>query len=225
MTARTKFVLNGFVSSFSFSAILFISAGRINYIQGWIYFLTSLLTTSMNVITVQKDPELMNERSNPGEGTKPWDKILLGLSGLVFISTIILAGLDSGRYRLSPHFPWIVNAVGVALMITGQIIFLVARKENRFFSTVVRIQKDRGHTVCETGIYQVVRHPGYLGMMISTMGVPFLLGSLWCALPTILAVILLCIRTFLEDRTLKDELSGYLEYTQKTRYKLVPWVW
>jgi protein-S-isoprenylcysteine O-methyltransferase Ste14 len=225
MTTKTKFVLNGFVSSFSFSAVLFISAGRIDYSQGWIYFSTSLLTTSMNVLTVRKDLELMSERAKPGEGTKSWDKLLLGLSAIVFISTVVLAGLDSGRYRWSPYLPWIVNAFGVILMITGQIVFLFARKENRFFSTVVRIQKDRGHTVCETGIYRAVRHPGYLGMIISTMGFPLLLGSVWCILPTFLAIILLCIRTVLEDKTLKDELTGYLEYTQKTRYKLVPWVW
>jgi protein-S-isoprenylcysteine O-methyltransferase Ste14 len=179
----------------------------------------------MNVLAVKKDSQLMSERSKPGEGTKSWDKLLLGLSAIIFLCTIILAGLDSGRFRWSPILPWIINAFGVILVITGQIIFLVARKENKFFSTVVRIQKDRGHTVCETGIYRAVRHPGYLGMIISTMGFPFLLSSLWSIVPTFLAIILLCIRTFLEDKTLKDELTGYLEYTKKIRYKLVPWMW
>jgi protein-S-isoprenylcysteine O-methyltransferase Ste14 len=225
MTTKNKFVLNAFVFSLAFSTVLFISAGRIDYIEGWIYFLTNLLTTSMNVFAAQKNLDLMNERSKPGEGSKSWDKLLLGLSALVFTCTIVLAGLDSGRYQWSLHLHWTINAFGVILLITGQIIFLVAKSENKFFSTVVRIQKDRGHTVCETGIYRVVRHPGYLGMIISTMALPFLLGSLWSIAPTFLAIILLCIRTILEDKILKDELTGYLEYTQKTRYKLVPWVW
>lgn len=225
MTTKTKFIVNGFVFSFFFSAVLFFSAGRIDYIQGWIYFVTSILTTSMNIFTVQKDSELMNERLKPGEGTKSWDKLLLGLSALVSLSTIVLAGLDSGRYHWSYHISWMSTIFGVILLIAGQIIFLNARKENKFFSTVVRIQKDRGHTVCQTGMYAVVRHPGYLGMILSTSGLPLLLGSLWSIVPTFLAIILLCLRTSFEDKMLKDELPGYLEYAQKIRYKLVPWVW
>jgi protein-S-isoprenylcysteine O-methyltransferase Ste14 len=225
MTAKTRFVTTAFVSSFCFSMVLFVSAGRIDYMQGWVYFVASLVTTSMDVLTVRKDAELMRERSRPGEGTKPWDKLLLGISALVFISTIVVAGLDSGRYRWSPRFPWIVCALGILLLFTGQIVFLVARHENKFFSTVVRIQKDRGHTVCDTGIYRVIRHPGYLGMIVSTVGVPLILGSLWSLIPTVLAVILLCIRTFLEDMTLRDELPGYLEYTRRARYRLIPWIW
>ena len=225
MTLKIKFILNAFVSSFLFSIVLFVSAGRIAYFQGWIYLLTNVVVTLMNVLTLQSNPDLMSERTKPGEGTKSWDKLILGASFLVFVSTIVLAGLDSGRYRWSPQLHWGIYALGILLMISGQIAFLLARRENMFFSTVVRIQRERGHTVCDSGVYRVIRHPGYLGMMISTMGLPFLLGSLWCVLPTILAVILLCIRTFLEDRTLKDELTGYLEYTRKTRYKLVPWVW
>jgi protein-S-isoprenylcysteine O-methyltransferase Ste14 len=225
MITKSKFILNGYIFSFLFSIILFISGGRIDYIQGWIYFFTNLLTTSMNVFAVQKDSELMSERLKPGEGTKSWDKLLLGLSALVSLSTIVLAGLDSGRYHWSPEYHWMSYVFGVVLLISGQIVFLNARKENKFFSTVVRIQKDRGHTVCQTGIYTVVRHPGYLGMIISTIGLPLLLGSLWSVLPTSLAIILICIRTYREDKMLKDELTGYLEYTQKIRYKLVPWVW
>jgi protein-S-isoprenylcysteine O-methyltransferase Ste14 len=225
MTTRSKFVLNGFVFSFFFSVVLFISAGRIDYIQGWIYFFTSLLTTSMNILAVQKDSELMNERLQPGEGAKSWDKLLLGFSALISLSTIVLAGLDSGRYQWSPPFHWIITVFGILLMIIGQIVFLTARKENKFFSTVVRIQKDRGHTVCQTGIYTVIRHPGYLGMIISTIGLPLLLGSLWSIVPAFLAVILLCRRTYLEDALLKDELIGYHEYSQNVCYKLVPGMW
>jgi protein-S-isoprenylcysteine O-methyltransferase Ste14 len=123
----------------------------------------------MNVLAIKSNPELMSERTNPGEGIKPWDKMLLGLSLLVFVATMILAGLDSGRYQLSMHVPWSVVALGMFFMISGQTIFLIARKENKFFSTVMRIQKERGHTVCESGIYRVIRHPGYLGMIISTI--------------------------------------------------------
>ena len=110
-------------------------------------------------------------------------------------------------------------------MISGQIIFLAARNENKFFSTVMRIQKERGHTVCESGLYSVIRHPGYLGMMVSTIGLPLILGSLWSTIPAFVSITLLCIRTVLEDNTLKDELDGYREYTKKIPYKLFPWIW
>jgi len=225
MTIKTKFILNAFISSLLFSIVLFISAGRIDYLQGWIYLFTSFTTTLMNVLAIKANPELMSERTNPGEGIKPWDKMLLGISLLVFVATMILAGLDSGRYQLSTHVPWSVVALGMFFMISGQTIFLVARKENKFFSTVMRIQKERGHTVCESGIYRVIRHPGYLGTIISTIGIPLILCSLWSIIPIFVSIVLLCIRTILEDNTLKIELDGYTEYIKKTPYRLIPWIW
>jgi protein-S-isoprenylcysteine O-methyltransferase Ste14 len=110
-------------------------------------------------------------------------------------------------------------------MFIGQLLFLIAKKKNRFFSSVMRIQNDRGHTVCETGPYRFVRHPGYLGMIISWIGFPLLLGSVWSIIPIVLAIILLLVRTSLEDRTLIKGLTGYSQYIQKTRYKLVPGIW
>jgi protein-S-isoprenylcysteine O-methyltransferase Ste14 len=99
------------------------------------------------------------------------------------------------------------------------------RSQNNFFSTVMRIQKDRGHVVCDTGLYKIVRHPGYLGMIISLMGLPLITTSVWSIIPTFIAIILLLIRTSLEDKTLISELDGYAGYTRKTRYKLIPLVW
>jgi protein-S-isoprenylcysteine O-methyltransferase Ste14 len=89
----------------------------------------------------------------------------------------------------------------------------------------VRIQKERGHVVCDTGLYKLIRHPGYLGMAISLMGLPLLTSSFWSIIPTALAIILMLVRTSLEDKTLQNELDGYIEYTLKTRYRLIPFVW
>jgi protein-S-isoprenylcysteine O-methyltransferase Ste14 len=225
MTVKTKFALNALIASLVFSTILFVSAGTVAYPQGWIYLLTSLATSMMNTLGIRIDPDLMSERMKPGEGVKAWDKLLLGLSFVIFLATIILGGLDSGRYRLSPGLPWLLIAVGVFLTLAGQFLFLTARNENRFFSTVVRIQIDRGHSVCESGVYQKVRHPGYAGMIVSTIGLPLLLGSLWSAIPSCVSIVILVARTFLEDETLKRELHGYNEYAQRTRYRLVPLIW
>lgn len=222
---KVKLLMKGFVTNLVFSAILFICAGRINYTQGWIFLSINILSTLMNYFTIHKNSELINERSKLGEGIKSWDKLLLGLSALFYLIIIVLAGLDSGRFQWTPNFNWSISVSGVVLMVIGQILFLTARSQNNFFSSVVRIQKDRGHVVCDTGLYKIVRHPGYLGMIISLMGLPLITTSIWSIIPTLIAIILLLIRTSLEDKTLINELDGYAEYTKKTHNKLIPLVW
>ena len=222
---KTKFLIKALITTLIFSIILFISAGKINYFQGWIFLSTNIITALMNFWTIRNDPELMAERSDVKEGTKSWDKLILGLSGLTYLVTLVVAGLDSGRYQRSPNFHWSIYVLGIIITIIGQVVFIKARKENKYFSSVVRIQNERGHVVCDTGIYKIVRHPGYLGMIISLSAIPLLTGSIWNIIPTFIAIILLIIRTLFEDETLKEELTGYLEYTQKTRYRLIPKIW
>ncbi len=96
---------------------------------------------------------------------------------------------------------------------------------NAWFSTVVRIQTERGHTVCEDGPYRYVRHPGYVGFILQSLSTPLLLGSWWALPAGFVAAGSLVVRTRLEDSTLQNELSGYPEYAQKVRYRLIPGVW
>jgi protein-S-isoprenylcysteine O-methyltransferase Ste14 len=96
---------------------------------------------------------------------------------------------------------------------------------NRFFSAVVRIQRDREHTVVTSGPYRLIRHPGYAGALITSLAIPLLLGSLWALIPAALVVCLLILRTALEDRTLQEKLDGYREYAGRVRYRLLPGVW
>ena len=222
---KVNLLIKGFASNIVFTAILFICAGRINYTQAWIFLSINILSTLMNYFTIRKNSELINERSKLGEGIKSWDKLILGMSALIYVVIIVLAGLDSGRFQWTSNFNWMISISGVILMVIGQIFFLTARSQNNFFSSVVRIQKDRGHTVCDTGLYKIVRHPGYLGMIISLMGLPLITTSIWSIIPTLIAIILLLIRTSLEDKTLINELDGYVEYTKKKRNKLIPLVW
>lgn len=220
-----QYMIKHLAGTFLYFLILFISAGHIDYWQGWIYVIIGLAMFTVSYTVLRVDTELLNERSKPGEGIKKWDKLLLGLSFLIMIIMFITAGLDSGRYHWSFDLHWSLYILGIILTIVGQLLFLIAQKQNKFFSSTVRIQTERGHTVCETGLYKVVRHPAYLGNIIQTLGFPILFGSLWSIIPVSISILLLLIRTYLEDRTLINELNGYREYTHKTRYKIIPYVW
>lgn len=188
---KVKLLVTGFVTNLVFSAILFLCAGRINYTQGWIFLAMNIFSTLMNYYAIHKNSELINERSKPGEGVKSWDKLILGLSALTYVITLVIAGLDSGRFLWTMNFNWAISISGVILSIIGQILFLTARNQNKFFSSVMRIQKDRGHVLCDTGLYKIVRHPGYLGMGISLTGIPLITTSVWSTIPTLIAIILL----------------------------------
>ena len=222
---KASYIIKQFVGVFIFFLILFISAGRLDYWQGWIYVIIGFIMFTLNYTVLRVDPELMIERSKPGEGTKKWDKVLLGLSFLVTISMYIIAGLDSGRYQWSPELHWSLFLPGLLLTVCGQLLFLIAQKQNKFFSSTVRIQTDREHTVCETGLYKIVRHPAYLGSVIQAIGFPLFFGSIWSIIPIGMMIILQIVRTYLEDKTLRAELKGYIEYSHKTRFRLLPYVW
>jgi protein-S-isoprenylcysteine O-methyltransferase Ste14 len=222
---KANYLIKHFFGTFVFFSIIFFSAGRIDYFQGLLYVAIGLSMTILNYTVLRIDPELLAERSKPGDGTKSWDKTILGLSLLATIAMYCVAGLDSGRYHWSPEFHWSLCAAGAILTATGQLLFLIAQKQNKFFSSTVRIQTDRGHVVFTAGLYKVVRHPAYMGSLIQTLGFPLIFGSLWSIIPVACSAILLLVRTDLEDNTLKAELNGYLEYSKKTKYRIIPFVW
>jgi protein-S-isoprenylcysteine O-methyltransferase Ste14 len=114
---------------------------------------------------------------------------------IFFAIIFVSAGLDSGRFHWSPDFHWSLCLLGIILTASGQLLFLIAQKQNRFFSSTVRIQTDREHIVCETGLYKIVRHPAYLGSIIQSLGFPLLFGSLWSIIPVCVLIILFIIRT------------------------------
>lgn len=222
---KTSYLVKLLIGTLLFFTILFISAGTIYYWQGLVYVAIGLIMFALNNTVLQIDPQLLKERSKPGEGTKKWDKTILVLSFLVTVAMFIVAGLDSGRYHWSPPFYWSLYLLGIILTASGQLIFLIAQKQNKFFSSTVRIQTERDHTVCENGLYSLVRHPAYMGSVIQSLGFPLLFGSLWSIIPVFLSIVLLITRTCLEDKTLKNELKGYREYAGKTKYKMIPFAW
>jgi len=137
---------------------------------------------------------------------------------------VIVAGLDH-RYNWSSEFPpWLI-VIGFILISLGYAFAAWALAENRFFSSVVRIQTDRGHVVCDSGPYLFVRHPGYAGNILALFGIVLALGSEWTLIPATVASIIAVIRTTLEDQTLQEELPGYRDYARRVRYRLIPGIY
>ena len=140
----------------------------------------------------------------------------------------IVAALDhrfGWTAAILPDFPPFLNRLGLMLCILGYGLAVWALVENRFFIGVVRIQTERGHTVCDTGPYRFLRHPGYAGNIYALPGVVLALSSLWTLIPAGAALVITVTRTALEDLTLQKELPGYLEYTKSVRWRLFPWIY
>ena len=158
------------------------------------------------------------------KGSKTWDKVIVSLGEAGWMLTGIVAGLDT-RFSWSPRLGVGFTVAGLVLIVLGYVVFLSAIASNQFFSSFVRIQTDRDHTVETGGPYRYVRHPGYVGALLVYISSPLALGSLWTFIPAALMLVLFIFRTALEDRTLQAELEGYADYAWRVRYRLLPGVW
>ncbi len=208
-----------------FFPILFVPAGTLAWQKGWV-FLSVFVACSVfaTLYLRQVNPDILAARINRHEGGKRWDKVLLSVFIPVFVSTLLVAALDDGRYHWLT-VPWWVCGAGYVLLLAGIAGMTWAESVNKFFEPTVRIQTDRGHKVVSTGPYSIVRHPGYVAASLLAVGIPLSLGSLWALIPAILSCLLLIVRTVWEDRMLQNELPGYKEYAQRVRYRLLPGVW
>jgi protein-S-isoprenylcysteine O-methyltransferase Ste14 len=207
------------------AVILFASAWKWDWWNAWVYLGLYLVLLAFNaVILLGKHKDLVEERSQIGEGAKSWDKVIGGIGAFGGLLILMLAGLDE-RFSWPGTLPLWVEIAAFVLMGLTYPLFTWAMVSNRYFSTIVRIQKERGHTVQTGGPYRFVRHPGYASMMCSYITLPFALGSLWAVIPAVLLMVNLVIRTALEDRTLQSELDGYRDYAARVRYRLIPGLW
>ncbi len=207
------------------AAMLFISSGRLDWVMAWVYIGISVGFIVINVLIIlTKNPELIEERGQIKEDTKKWDIMLLKLSTPVWAGILLVAGFDV-RFGWSPQPILAIQLVALAFVVLGFALVSWAMASNKFFSSVVRIQKERGHTVVTSGPYQYVRHPGYVGALTYSLATPLLLGSLRALIPVALAMFMVIVRTVLEDKTLLDELDGYQDYARRVRYRLLPGIW
>jgi protein-S-isoprenylcysteine O-methyltransferase Ste14 len=208
------------------SVVLFVSAGTLAWINAWIYVgLVSIYQVISTVVLARVNPQVLNERGTVTKaGTKTFDKVYIAVYPLFSFGSLVIIGFDAVRYQWSV-MPFWLTFVGIFIFVSVAPVALWAMAVNKFFEWTVRIQNDRGQYVCTSGPYGIIRHPGYAGLILALLAYPFILGSWWGFLPNSVLILIILIRTALEDRTLQKELSGYREYAQKVKYRLIPLIW
>jgi protein-S-isoprenylcysteine O-methyltransferase Ste14 len=201
-------------------AALFGGAGTLAIPAFWVYL--AILAAVFIASLVGLDPDLARERMRPG-GQKP--PLALQLIAIVFAAHWLIAGLDH-RFHWSDTVPDWLQVIGLIVVAAGNALCFWAMRVNRFFSSIIRIQSDRGQHVIDSGPYAVVRHPGYVGGILFMVGSGIALGSwlAWAILAAATAPFLMY-RVVTEDRVLQTELPGYGDYAGRVRWRLVPGVW
>lgn len=219
------YILDQVLSIVGAGVALFWSAGRIDWWAAWAVLAVWLAWfVAMDILILRFNPNLMAERLAPPKGAKTWDRAVVSLLRLTQLVRYILAGLDQ-RYGWTGGFPLAVQIAALIVCALSHALFGWAMISNTFFSQVIRIQSDRAHIVVSGGPYRYVRHPGYVGGILFDLALAILLASWWALLASGLCAILLILRTALEDRTLQAELSGYVDYARRVRYRLIPGIW
>jgi protein-S-isoprenylcysteine O-methyltransferase Ste14 len=204
--------------------LLFAPAGTLDWPLGWWFMAAFVVCTLIAVAVIWRlNPEIFVARSRIQPGTKAWDYFFITAAIGGFALVLPVAALDF-------RFGW--STVPAWAIWLGYLLFLLAYggsiwpvAVNRHFEPGVRIQKDRGQTVVDTGPYAIVRHPGYICGSLLAWGMALMLASWWALIPALAATLALAVRTIFEERTLRAELPGYTEYTQRVKYRWVPGVW
>jgi protein-S-isoprenylcysteine O-methyltransferase Ste14 len=212
------------IGAIALGVLLFLPAWTLNYWQAWVFIV--VFVTSVNAIGVYlslKDPELLERRKKFGPGTEqsPAQKIIMSVAILGNIALLIFCALDH-RFGWS-RVPAYVSVAGNRLVALGLGIDLIVFRENSYGGST--IETVEGQQVISTGPYALLRHPMYTGVLVMIIGVPLALGSWWGLAILALTTPVLMWRILDEEQLLKKDLPGYIEYTQKVRYRLVPYLW
>jgi len=204
---------------------LFWSAGELAWWPAWAMIaVTSAWILATGIVIVRRYPDLLAERLGPRKGAKRWDTAVMSLHGLLQLAIYIVAGLDR-RFGWTVAFPATAQVAALVVCALGYGVIVWASASNAFFSQIVRIQTERGHSVATGGPYRYLRHPAYAGGVLTEVCVPILLGSWWAFAIGSVDAVLMILRTALEDRALKAELPGYAGYAQQVRHRLLPGIW
>lgn len=201
--------------------LIFIPAGTIKFINGWIFmgilFIPMLIA---GIIMMIKNPKLLKSRLDAKEKQKE-QNIVIKLSGLMFIVGFIIAGLDF-RYSWL-KLPSFISYIAIALFLLSYIMWAEVLRENTFLSRTIKVTENQ--KVIDTGLYGIVRHPMYSATLILFLSMPLVLGSLISFFVFLLYPILIIVRIINEEKFLEKELNGYIDYKKKVKYRLIPFIW
>jgi protein-S-isoprenylcysteine O-methyltransferase Ste14 len=208
-----------------FFALIFIPAWTLAYWQGWAFFLTiSILTTLATIYIALRDKKLLESRLRGGPTAEKTSaqKIITAIGLLVFVAAVVVMVFDH-RFGWSPAVPAYLSILGDVLGALGILVYLFVVMENRYAAATVEVVE--GQTVVSTGLYAIVRHPMYAGALLVLVGAPLALGSWWGLLFTPLFIAWFAWRLLNEEKFLRENLAGYAEYAHKVRYRLLPYIW
>ena len=202
-------------------ALLFVSADTFKYWNAWL--LLGLLFIPMfiaGIVLMIKNPELLKKRLN-GKEKELEQKLVLMLSGLMFILGFLVAGLNF-RYKWIEVPNWVV-IVGSVLFVLAYILYAEVMRENTYLSRTIEVQEDQ--KVIDTGMYKIVRHPMYMVTLLLFLSIPLILGSLISLVIFLMYPIIIVIRIKNEEKVLERDLKGYKEYKEKVKHRLIPFIW
>ncbi len=200
------------------------SAGQFSWPMAWAVLGIYLASKVIGLACL--NPDLIRERASPGPGSDRGDMVIATMGYLtLYPGMFVIAGLDAIRLGPTVAIPLFVQVTALVVFAFGYGFATWAALSNPFFATFVRIQDDRGHSVVSSGPYALVRHPGYSGVLLSHLALPFALGSIWALLPAAVGTAFFVARTIREDQMLRDHLVGYREYQDRVRWRLLPGVW
>ena len=211
-----------------FAVLLFLPAATLDWWRAWLFIGVIFIGTVGAMVSLSRGHEgLLKERLKPPiqKGQPLADKIIVVLFLAALSGLVIFIPLDVFRFHLMGKPGTLVSSLGLALLIAGWWIAYLGLRENAFAAPVVKHQEERQQTVIDAGVYSIVRHPLYAGSVLLTVGIPLWLESYPAALLASVPIATIALRTLFEERFLRRELKGYDAYTQRVRYRLVPFLW
>ena len=219
-----KLLVSGLVQPVVLGAVLFLAAGTVDYWQAWVLLLVACLSTAIPTIYLWRTNPVALERrmrAGPTAESRVVQKVLIVGWYSSLASAFVVSALDH-RFGWST-VPTAICLIGAALVALGLVVQMLVVIQNSHAAAAVRIQSDQ--KVASTGLYGLVRHPMYTGNVILMLGIPLALGSYWGLVFVIPALIMLAMRISDEEKMLREELTGYREYTETVRYRLAPGIW
>lgn len=201
--------------------LVFLPAGGFDYVNGWIFI--GLLFVPMfflGLILLFNAPDLLEKRLSAKEG-EVTQKMVVALSGLLFVGGFVVAGLDH-RFGWS-HVPTWAVIVASVILVVSYALYAEVMRENAYLSRTIEVQENQ--TVVDTGLYGIVRHPMYAVTVWLFLAIPVVLGSWWSLLCFLPYVVLIVVRILNEEKVLEASLDGYSAYKKKVKYRILPFVW